>query len=505
MKSKSTLIYSIILITGVIIMVNILADKFFLRLDFTADKRYTLSNATKDILHDLAQPITVSAYFSEDLPPDIAKARRDFKDLLIEYGNVSDGMIVYEFINPNKEEKLEQEAMQAGVQPVIINTREKDQSVQKRAYLGAVLQMGEQKEVIPFMQPGAAMEYALSSSIKKLSVNEKPVIGMLQGHGEPKMWSMQQAMKELNVLYKVEHVHLSDTIDNLAKYNTLVIIAPTDTFPQSHLQQLDNFLAQGKKMFIGINRVEGDLRNAMGSEITTRLETWLAGKGINISPNFVIDANCASVTVQQQQGVFSFQSNISFPYLPVAVNFEDHPISGGLEAVLLQFASSINYSGDTTIAFTPIVKSSDQSGTRPAPTYFDIQHEWSENDFPISNLTMGATLTGKIAGNMDSRLVVIADGDFIVNGEGQQAQQLQPDNVSLFVNSIDWLSDDTGLIELRTKGVSARPLDQIDDGKKTFLKYLNFLLPIFLIVIYGIIRIQYRQNLRIKRMEVGYV
>ncbi len=73
------------------------------------------------------------------------------------------------------------------------------------------------------------------------------------------------------------------------------------------------------------------------------------------------------------------------------------------------------------------------------------------------------------------------------------------------VNSIDFLSDDTGLIDLRTKGVTSRPLDQVEDGKKAFLKWLNFLLPIVLILVYGIFRMQQKRNLRVKRMEQGYV
>jgi hypothetical protein len=73
------------------------------------------------------------------------------------------------------------------------------------------------------------------------------------------------------------------------------------------------------------------------------------------------------------------------------------------------------------------------------------------------------------------------------------------------VNSIDWLSDDTGLIELRTKGITNRPLDQIEDGKKTFLKYLNFLLPIFLIILYGIFRSRNNKIKEIKRMQENYL
>jgi ABC-type uncharacterized transport system involved in gliding motility auxiliary subunit len=103
-------------------------------------------------------------------------------------------------------------------------------------------------------------------------------------------------------------------------------------------------------------------------------------------------------------------------------------------------------------------------------------------------------------------MVVFGDGDFAVNGEGQGAQQLQPDNVNLMVNAIDWLSDDTGLIELRTKGVTSRPLDaQLEDSTKTLVKYLNFLLPIILIIIYGVIRFQVKRKFRDKLMSVDYV
>ena len=103
------------------------------------------------------------------------------------------------------------------------------------------------------------------------------------------------------------------------------------------------------------------------------------------------------------------------------------------------------------------------------------------------------------------RIVVVGDGEFATNGPGRRARQVQADNVNLLVNSIDWLSDDTGLINLRTKAVTSRPLDQISDSKTLFLKWLNFLLPVLLVIIYGLIRIQYRRNQRIKRMEEGYV
>ena len=109
---------------------------------------------------------------------------------------------------------------------------------------------------------------------------------------------------------------------------------------------------------------------------------------------------------------------------------------------------------------------------------------------------VAALLSGKISGDRDSRIILISDGDFAVNGEERQAMQQQPDNISLLVNSIDWLSDQTGLIELRTKGVTSRPIDQMEDGTKTLLKWINFLIPILLIIIFGFIRFQRNRNLR---------
>jgi len=82
---------------------------------------------------------------------------------------------------------------------------------------------------------------------------------------------------------------------------------------------------------------------------------------------------------------------------------------------------------------------------------------------------------------------------------------LQPDNVSLMVNSIDWMSDATGLIELRTKTITSRPLDQLTDTKKAMMKWGNFLLPLVLVIIYGLFRLQWRRKQRNKRMEEGYV
>ncbi len=498
---------TVLLIFGIIILVNIISDRFFFRLDFTADQRYSLSDATLDILTTLNEPVTITAYFSEDLPPDIEKVRSDFRDLLVEYSNYSGGQVVYEFVNPSENQESEMKARQNGVSPIMINVRERDKMKQQRAYLGAVIQLGENKEVIPLIQPGAAMEYALSSNIKKLAVSEKPKVAILQGNGEPSLAALQQLNGLLSVMYSVETIEFSDTSGVPIQYNTLAVIASKDTIPNRYLNYLDEFLGRGGRLLLAINNVEGDFSTAQGKKVYTGLSDWLKGKGIEVEDNFIVDDKCSNVMVRQQQGAFVMNTPIPFPYIPMITNFADHPITDGLESVVLPFASSIKFSPqDTSINIMPLAVTSNRSGVQTPPIYFDISKQWGAVDYNLPSLPVAAAIEGKLIGELETKMVVFGDGDFAVNGEGQGAQQLQPDNVNLMVNAIDWLSDDTGLIELRTKGVTSRPLDaQLEDSTKTLVKYLNFLLPIILIIIYGVIRFQVKRKFRDKLMSVDYV
>ena len=158
---------SLLWIIGIIVLVNLLSRQFFFRIDTTQDRTYTLSKATKNVLSDLEETITVSAYFTSDLPPQYGKTLADFRDLLTEYSTRSRGMVNYEFFDPNQSPELEQEAVQNGVQPLLINVREKDEVVQKKAFMGALLKRGEQQDILPFISPGGPMEYELTTSIKK--------------------------------------------------------------------------------------------------------------------------------------------------------------------------------------------------------------------------------------------------------------------------------------------------------------------------------------------------
>jgi gliding-associated putative ABC transporter substrate-binding component GldG len=492
---------SIVLFVSILVVINLLSEQFFFRLDLTENRQYTLSKASKSILRDLEEPITVKAYFSKDIPAQLIKTKNDFREMLVEYGKISGQMVVFEFISPNEDEEVEMEAMQNGIQPVMINVREKDQMKQQRAYMGAVLSLGERKEIIPVVEPGLAMEYTLTTAIKKLAIVNKPIVGFLQGNGEPAINELAQVNQELNILYSVEGVTITDSTGIPPHIRSLAIIRPSDSIPPLVFDELDRYLERGGKLFVAMNRVSGELQTGYGSGLTTGLESWLREKGLYVNENFIVDQNCVSATMQQQIGNAIQISSIAIPYVPRINRFADHPVTQGLEEVILPFASTIDFMGDSTVSFTPILFSSELSGTQSAPTYFNLQRRWTQGDFPLQGQVLGGVLEGEIAGTVPGRMVVIADGDFAVNENGQQ---VNPDNVSLLVNGIDWLSDDTGLIELRTKGVSSRPIKQMEDSTRSLIKWLNFLIPILLVLIYGVFRYQYRKNQRVIRMEANF-
>lgn len=504
MKKRQSLTTGALLITAIIIVINVISYTFFFRLDFTRDKRYTLSNATLDLLKNLKQPVTVTAYFSENMPPEVEEGRKQFKDMLSEYAARSGNKVVYNFINPNKSDSLEKEAAKNGISPQTINIREKDETKAQRAFLGAVVKYGDKTEVLPFILPNGPMEYELSTSIKKVTLTKKPFVGYLQGNGEPPMQAMQQVNAELNVLYNYQSLSLNDSTVIPADCKALVMVDPKDTFKASQLKVLDDYMAKGGHLFVAYSGLEADLQSGQGKVSSIGLTPWLAGKGIVLDPKFIIDGRCGSINVPQEFNGMQAYQRINFPYLPIITNLSNHPITQGLSSFMLPFVADIKFTGDTNKEkYVELAHTSDKTGLLPAPLTFMVQHNWVQSEFPLANLPVAVAVSG-VGGNKDAKMVVIACGTFAVNGTGQRPMQQDQDNIDLLANSVDWLSDDTGLIELRSKMIKTAPLKDISDSTKQILRYLNFLLPILLVVIYGIIRMQMKRRLRTKRMEETY-
>jgi gliding-associated putative ABC transporter substrate-binding component GldG len=434
----------------------------------------------------------------------------DFEDMLIEYERRAGDNLVYEFINPNENEETEAEAQQKGIGPVMVQVQERDQASQMRAYMGVILSMGDQNEIIPLIRPGTNIEYELTTAIKKLTLTEKPVVAFLQGHGEIPMNNMWQLLEQLRVLYNPEEYTMTDTTMIPSRFRAVIIANPQDTLPQSHLNQLDAYLQQGGSIYLAYSNLQANLNQRYldaGPEIGLR--QWLGSKGISLDDKYAIDVNCGAITVAQQSGPFTFNTQVEFPYFPIISSFPEHPAGSGLESIILPFVSTITMApADSSVLIVPIAVTSEQSGAVDAPVFVDLEREWTEDDFNQANLPVAVAAEGALAGNgMASKMIVVSNGEFFANGQlqpGQQPQQINPDNVNFVANGIDWLSDDTGLVELRTKGVTNRPLDPVEDGTRLLLKWGNVLLPVILILLVGFIRNQQYQAKKRRWLQGQY-
>jgi gliding-associated putative ABC transporter substrate-binding component GldG len=486
---RRTLIIRLAVIFIFLILLNLISYRLFFRFDFTADQRFTLSKATRNILNGLTDKVIISAYFSEDLPTQLIKSRADFEDLLTEYKNLSNGNVSFTFSNPNENEAGEKLAQTEGIQPVMVNVSERDQVKQLRAYMGVTINVNGKKEIIPMIRPGESAEYNLTTSIKKLISNNKQKVAFLQGHGERRSSELGQVVEQLSIAYTVEDFQLTDTTDIDQPYKTLVMIDPTDSITPAHLSKLENYLQRGGSILLAYGNVYGDLRSGVIQKTPDiGLQTWLGKFGVSLNDQFTIDVQCRTVAIQQQRGPFVYNRPVKFPYFPIIKNFADHPVTKGLEAVFFPFPSSINAEKkNPAIEFIPLAYSSKKSGTVNAPAVINFDKEWQPTDFAKGPLIIAAALQGPLTGTGNSKMIVVANGKFAVNTEPGQ-EELNADNVNFASNAIDWLSDDTGLIELRTKSVSYRPLDPLDDPAKEIVKYLNVGLPVLIIVLVGIVR-----------------
>lgn len=495
---KQKAISQALIVAAIIIVMNMILNQVYFRIDFTADNKYTLSDATKNLLKNMDEVVTITAYWSENMPPQLQNHRRDFLDMLIEYENRSGGDIVYKVENPNENEQKMAEVQQKGIQPVPVEVTEKDQMKQMLAFMGAILQQGDKTEVISFISPNSNVEFTLTQALKKLIVEDKPDIAIIQGHGEPGLEQMPQLEQSLSALYDVKTYTITDTAEIPASFKSVAIFNPTDTIPQSHFEKLDNYMKSGGGILVGYNQLNPDFNSGfLNAAADIGMRKWLAEKGVQLENQYVIDVNCAAVGLLQQMGPIQVQRRVQMPLIPIIKNFSEHPAAAGLEAVVMQFVSPIEVGEeDSVFSYAVLGSTSERSGTMQVSEMFDLQHDWQENDFRQSNIPVAVALQGK-GEWADARMVIVANGGFAVNGAGQEAQQLSPDNINFASNSIDWLADDTGLIELRTKSITARFLDPVEDDTRLIIKWTNVLAPVILVLVIGFIRRQ--QYLRKKQ------
>lgn len=524
MKQRRQIFFRILLILGVIIFANIIAVRFFTRIDLTQEKLYTLSDASRNLVKSLDDKFLVKAYFKSDLPAPYNNIKREVQDQLDEYRAYSGGNFQYEFIDPSKKEELEQEAQRYGIPPVQVQVLKEDKLQVDKAYMGLVFLFGDKQERVPVVQSTSNLEYEISSAIKKMTSKELKKIGFLSGHGEPTLQQVSHVQEMLAKQYQVTTVDLAGGKPILSDIAVLLIVAPTQPFKNWEKFLIDQYLMKGGKIAFMLNKVNATLQSQMGQALNLNLDDLLESYGVRINTDMVRDASCAYVTVSQQAGFMVLQNQIPFYLLPRASNFnKTSSVVKDLSSVIYYFVSSI----DTSIARTKgltanvLVRSSNKSGRQENyfminPTMQMTKEMFGESGIPLTVTVEGAfasafankaigvdstmkgslDTTNKTTTGVVSKIVVIGDGDFFQD----QLSGGNKDNFLLASNLVDWLADDIGLASIRARDSGSKPLDEVAEGTKAWVKGVNLAVPPLLVVFVGVVRWRWRVSAR-KRLE----
>jgi gliding-associated putative ABC transporter substrate-binding component GldG len=508
MKNRKTqALIQILLILGIVIVLNVISVRLFARVDLTQQGVYTLSDASKTLVANLDDKVTIKAYFTEDLPAPYNTNRRATLDILNEYKAYAGGYLQFEFLNPEGE-KGEQEAREQGIPAVEVQVVEEDKFQVKRAFLGLVFLYEDKKEVMPVVQNLGSLEYDISSTIKRLTARVKKKIGFTTGHQEPAIASLSTANRSITQQYETVTIDLSKNEPIPADLAALFILAPQSRFSDSATYQVDDYLMRGGRIGFLLNRVNASLQMRFGQPVDLGLDELLEHYGVRVNPDLVRDAQCANISVMQQIGPFPVQSQIPFPYIPNASNMDrENPMVKDLQGVLFHFVSSIDTSAPTAKGLTAqvLIRSSKRSGRQTGFFAIDPFHRYTAQELSESEIPLVAVVHGKfksffserepkasITQSPETRIILVGDGDFMKDDFlGNR------DNLTFFVNMVDYLADDAGLITIRSKNIALPQLEPVSDGTKQLLKYANLLAPPLLAIAYGMFR--WRRRLALKR------
>jgi len=521
-KTKSAAGLLIVIVAAILIVINLISINFFSRFDLTDNGIYSLSEASKNMVGDLNDRLTIKAYISEDLPAPHNGDARYLKDLLDDYKAYSGGYLQYEFIDPAKANK-EEEAMRYRIPPVQFNVYRNDKTEFLKGYKGLVLLYGDKQQVIPFIENIQNLEYDLTLSMKKLTTTSIPFIGFTMGNSEPDMAEgLTAAYQLLQEEYRVQFMDLDNLRNIPQQLDALFVVAPKERLSAWELYLIDQFIMRGGKVCFLFNPFDVDISQAMVAPLDNGLNDLLNNYGIGVQENLVIDMQCNVIPIMRDMGTFKVQSIAQYPYFVNISSFnEDIPIVKDINSISMLFVSPI----DTTFPLSAeterqiLFTSSEMSGLRSIPVDISPEKKYAQTDFTLANIPLGAVLSGKFksyyAGleripeysgpdtlsntpfpvradsTMDSRIIVIGNGSFITD-------DFRRSNAGfvLLMNIADWLTQDKGMISIRSRNVAPRTLEPLSDGTKQFVKYLNMLAMPFIVIIFGLIRWQYKRSLK---------
>ena len=536
-KNIPALLVLLILILGVI-------GIFKFRIDLTKEKRYTLSENTVKVLETIEKPLTIDVYLEGDFPASFKQLQNETKFMLEEFRRINP-KIDFKFIDPIKT-KMSQESLQAmGMLPSILPDVKEGKISEIVMYPYAVAKYNNEGTSIPLIinQQGLSapeqltksienLEYNLISNIKSLSSENVKSIGILVNQDELRPEEFQSFMDLALENYKAfpiiptngSEITLQD-VPNLKRTDALVIAKPRKSFTNGEKIILDQYIMNGGKTLWMIDAVNAEMdsltrsKKIMAYPTDINMTDFFFNYGIRINPALTKDLKKFSLLrlVSGEVAGNPQYMSLPWPYFPVGISENNHPITKNINPVKFEFPTSIDTLGRPGIKTQVLYESSEKTIQKQVPNYVELKEISTVDSLgmmekPSTPKIFAVALEGKFKSaystrseknsypgfkpqSTDNKMIIIADGDIarnkIYKGEPlplgmDMLTNQQFGNEQFLKNSLDYLLDDSNLIELRNRNIEARLLDkQRIDEEKTNWQWLNLLLPIAILGLLG--------------------
>jgi ABC-2 type transport system permease protein len=535
-------------------MANVASSFVFTRFDLTSEKRFTLSPATKKLMAGLEDVVFVRVYLDGDFPPAFNRLQNSTREILDELRACSNGNLEYEFINPasysdtEQRDQLYRQLASKGIQPTTLQSKSGDETSQQMIFPGALL--AYRGEEVPVMllqdQIGASpdemlnnsvqsLEFGIANAIRKLTLKYPQIICVLDGHGEANDTALADITRELSTFYFVERKRMDEKLGSLNGYRAVIVAAPDSTFSEKDKFIIDQYIMKGGKvlwLMDGISVSMDSLANnpeTVGIASELNLDDMLFRYGARINHDLVLDIQAAPIPiVTGQVGNKPQQSLLPWYFFPVAMPTSSHPVVKNLNAIKFEFVSTIDAVGGNEVLKTPILSTTEYSRVFQAPVRVSLdmlREKPDPNRFNAGPKTIAMLLEGKFISNFKNRIpttiindtsiaykdqsdstamIVVADGDVIQNrtrrgqivplGEDRYTGQVFG-NKSFIMNCVDYLCDDSGIMELRSREIRLRLLDRARlQEERTQWQLVSVLLPIIILSVFGLSKMLIRKH-----------
>lgn len=320
---KKQNIIQLIIALIVILLINYIASQLFFRLDLTADKRYTLSEVTHEILDSLEDVVYIEVYLDGEMPIGFQRMQKSIIELLDEFRIIAGDNLHYRFINPSnstdpaKRNAVYQDLYDRGVEPTNVKDRDEEGGMaEKILFPGAIITYKDRETPVNFLVNNAslsaeanlnnsvqALEYKLIDAIRKITVKQRKRIAFIEGQGELNEYETGDITRALNEYYDIDRVTIKDYLQILDPYDAVIVAGPSEKYTEKSKFILDQYIMNGGKVLWFIEVVNVSMDSLSTGSMTfalmndANLRDQLFKYGVRVNPNVIEDIQCAVIPV----------------------------------------------------------------------------------------------------------------------------------------------------------------------------------------------------------------